>query len=244
MKKIICLLSFVLVSLASCSHDDDAGIVNMNPNEVLLQKTLTRSYSSSSSDDVNGLMTTLWFYNGKKLNYTQTSRGVRTNYFYTGDLITRIEENGVESTYEYDDSDRLISISVDGHPSANYTYNPDGTVTIVQHNETKTLYFTAGEIKKVVTNYEADSFSTTHEYSYDDKFSPTKNIIGFDKIYVNLNHLNGCFRNVTSRSYIDSDGIDGLVIKTLTYNAIGFPTTAQSRDNHLVDSYDMQFFYE
>lgn len=243
-----------MVSLTSCSNDDNNGsIVNTNPNEVLLKKTMTKSYSSSSTDDVNGYMTTLWFYNGKKLNYTLSSRGgVRTNYFYTGDLITRVDENNggsiVSSTYEYDESDRLIAVLVNGNPSANYTYNPDGTVTmtgysgIYESNVTETIYFTAGEINKIVTSYETNPFSTTYEFAYDDKYSPTKNIVGFDKIH--LNQAYGSYKNVTAREYLDSDGIDGHVNKTFTYNALGFPTAVHSSDDHVIDSYDKLFFYE
>ena len=246
MKKLIYLLSIFFV-LASCSNDDDnSSIVNTNPNEVLLKRTVTKSASNHSSLDINGMMTTLWVYNGKKLAYTQTSRGVKTNYFYTGNLITRIVStqggSNTTSVYAYDDTDRLASITSNGVVTASFTYNLDGTVTIVHSANTEHISFSDGEVSKIVSNY-ANSFSTMHEYSYDDKNSPTRNIIGFDKIYLNLEYPNGNFKNVVARSYTNSDGDAGDVTKAITYNTLGFPVLVNSNDYFGIDTYITQYFY-
>jgi len=246
MKKLIYLLSAIFFVLVSCSNDDSSTLGNTNPNEVLLQRTVTKSASNHSSLDVNGMMTTLWVYNGKKLAYTQTSRGVKTNYFYTGNLITRIVKtegtSSISSIYAYDDTERLASITTNGVVTASFTYNLDGTVTILHSGNTEHISFSDGEVSKIVTNH-ADSFSTTHEYTYDDKNSPTKNIIGFDKIYLNLEYPNGNFKNVVTRSYSNSDGDAGDVTKAITYNALGFPVLVNSNDYFGIDTYITQYFY-
>ena len=246
MKKLIYLFSAIFFVLVSCSNDDSSTLGNTNPNEVLLKKTVTKSASNHSSLDINGMMTTLWFYNGKKLAYTKTSRGVKNNYFYTGNLITRIVKTEGTSTstsiYAYDDTDRLVSIATDNVVTASFTYNPDGTVTILHSSNTQLISFSDGEVSKIVTDY-ADSSSTTHEYTYDDKNAPTKNIIGFDKIYLNLEHPYGIFKNVVARSYSNSDGDAGDVTKAITYNALGFPVLVNSDDYFGIDTYITQYFY-
>lgn len=246
MKKIISLLSFVVISLISCSNSDDP-VVNLNPNTLLLKK----SVMSSSSLNGGTAVVTDWTYVGNKLAFTLDSNGLRKEYTYSGNLISKIDEIADGETrasfYAYDENNRLVAIT--GSRTETFEYNSDGTVTdkCYYANETlqwtATIYFLGSEISKIEKSY-ADGFHTTHEYTYDDKFTPTKNILGFDKIYLTMDYPYGRQKNVTLRSYIDSDGNDGQVNKALTYNAVGFPMTIHSVDDHFIDSYDAQFFYE
>jgi hypothetical protein len=243
MKKII-LFCFICFSHISCSNNDDAPATNLNPNTLLLKKTV----SSMNGDDP---VTTIWNYNGMKLANTISSDGFSRNYTYTGNLITKIDEiNGdlaQSYLFAYDEEQRLVAIS--GNQAETFDYNANGTVT---HNvyypddtlrSTAIIYLADGEISRIETDY-ADAFSTIYEYIYDNKFVPTRNITGFDKIYLAMYYPYGRYKNVTARSYSDSDGVQGQVNKVLAYNSVGFPVTVHSTDDQMIDSYGTQFFYE
>lgn len=246
MKKILYVFSFILLALGSCSKDDNAPAVSLNPNTLLLKKTVSRNYAINSAE----LVTTFWNYDGMKLLSTIDSNGFRRNYTYTGNLITKIEEiNGdfVQSYLLAYDEDRLVAIS--GNQPETFDYNEDGTVTHKLYDSNATVQWTAiisfnnAEISKIETTY-ADSFATTYQYSYDNKFSPTKNITGFDKIYLTMHYPYGSYRNLTERSYTDSDGVQGEVTKAVDYNAVGFPIMIKSTDDQFIESFDTQLFYQ
>lgn len=247
MKKLFALSVFIFVSLLSCSNDNDAVAVNLDPNTALLQKTIIKNNSINEGEPV----TTLWHYNGMKLVYTIDSNGLRRNYTYSGNLITKVEEiNGGSSKiymYGYNAENQLVAIN--GDITDVFTYNSDGTITDDRYYTDKTLqstsiiHLTGGEISRIERTY-PDGFSTVQEYTYDNQLSPTKNIVGFDKIYLNMNYPSGRLKNVATRSYSDSEGTSGSVHKTLTYNPIGFPIAIHSEDDQMIDSFEAQFFYQ
>jgi len=253
MKKAVYLFSLLFIALTSCSSDDDTQpVVNLNPDTMLLQKTVSKSYSLSSSENPDGLVTTNWFYTGMRLAYTYSSDGTRTDYTYTGDLITRkdVTKEGVTQShlFAYNTDGKLTSVTVGNIVEITYTYNADGSITgfhdSVNENEkyTQDINMMDGEVISITTNY-ANGFNVLNNYGYDQLHSPTKNIIGYDKLYVG-HYPYGNTKNVILRTYTDTDGIMASVNKVYTYNAAGFPTKEISRDEQVIDSYDTYYFYQ
>ena len=84
MNKVVYLFGLLFLALTSCSSDDDTPIVgNMNPDTLLLQKTIVKNYSVNGGAPV----TTLWSYSGMKITSTFDSNGVQRTFTYTDNLI-------------------------------------------------------------------------------------------------------------------------------------------------------------
>lgn len=250
MKKAVYLLSLLFIAFTSCSNDDDDAqtLTPMNPDTLLLQKSVVANNSINNGAPV----TTLWYYSGAKLTSTADSNGMRRVYSYTNNLITEMVETldsqTVTTIYAYDAQQRLTSATATNQTET-FSYNTDGTVTHVLTNAnnavrwTATIYFTGSDITRIVRNY-PDGFTTTYEYAYDNKYSPTKNIVGFDQLKLLQSNINAAGKNIISREYADSDGTNGHVARTISFNAIGFPVAIHSVDDQLIDSFDAQFFYQ
>lgn len=174
MKKIIALLSFIALTVVSCSKNDDpvptASVGNL----------IKRVESISNSPDGNS--TTFISYNGSKINeVTSTDGGVarKTIYTYTGDLITKTQTfKGTVLTdsddYVYVNSKLMSVLSVENRinfqtnvleenkSKIEYTYNPNGTVTeqvyalvgtvYVPETRTNVYTYSAGNCIKLVQN--------------------------------------------------------------------------------------------
>jgi hypothetical protein len=247
MKKITLLLAFVFTFI-SCSGDDEPiWPINQNPDTLLLDKTVSKNYSINQGAPV----TTYWHYSGMKLSYTQNSDGVRTDYDYTGDLITSIRVNNgahiVDSELGYDFEQQLVSIAT-GNQLETFTYESDGTIVHrLYANEspmwTATLTVANGAILQISKTYH-DGFQTTHQFGYDGKRVPTQNIVGFERLYLSGRYPHDYFKNVVYKTYSDSDGVTGDITKTIVYNALGFPTSISSADDHFIESYDDEYIYK
>lgn len=249
MNKVVYFLSFLFIVLTSCSKDEETPvIVNMNPDTLLLQKTIVKNYSINGGTPV----TTLWNYSGMKIASTFDSNGVQRTFTYTGELITQmVETNGSltkTTVLMYDDEQRLIS-AASNFETQSFFYNADGSVTtelidaVGDVKWTAEITYNGNEIGSIQKSF-ADGFQTTHQYTYDSKFAPTKNIIGFDKLSLLQLYPDGAYKNVIARSYTDSDGSVGQVNRTISYNAAGFPMATHSVDDQFLDSFDAQYFYQ
>ncbi len=249
MNKVVYLFVLLFVTLTSCSNDEDSPVVaNMNPDTLLLQKTIVKNYSINGGAPV----TTLWNYSGMKLAATFDSNNIQRTFTYTDNLITgMVETNGSltrTTVLMYDDEQRLIS-AASNFETQSFFYNADGSVTAELIDSVGDVQWTAqitldgNEIVSIQKDY-ADGFQTTHQYTYDSKFAPTKNIVGFDKLLLLQLYPDGSHKNVIARSYTDSDGSTGQVSRTISYNAIGFPIATNSTDDQFIDSFDAQYFYQ
>ncbi|HOZ74921.1 MAG TPA: hypothetical protein PLS51_05515 [Flavobacterium sp.] len=249
MNKVVYLFGLLFLALTSCSSDDDTPIVgNMNPDTLLLQKTIVKNYSVNGGAPV----TTLWSYSGMKITSTFDSNGVQRTFTYTDNLITgMVETNGSltkTTVLLYDDEQRLIS-AASNFETQSFFYNTDGSITAELTDAVGDIKWTAqltlegNEIVSIQKDY-ADGFQTTHQYTYDSKFAPTKNITGFDKLLMLQLYPDGSHKNVIARAYTDSDGSTGQVSRTISYNAVGFPIATHSVDDQFLDSFDAQYFYQ
>ena len=228
MKKIICLLAIVAVSLTSCSSDSSS---DQNPsNDVLVRKVIYDYGSLDYGDTVE------YTYNGNKLLKGLYSDGSVENFTYSGDLITKIEllsEGYVIYTenFIYDSSNRLIKYNLleDGfNEQETFVYNNDGTATATYGTgvgaNVSTYYYENDELIKIV-----GSDGHTYNYTYDSKNSPYRNVTGYDKIVLVVHgdhEFFGAKQNI-SRIFDATENIN-YMSNTMTYNANNYPITATS----------------
>ncbi|WP_026704121.1 membrane lipoprotein lipid attachment site-containing protein [Flavobacterium soli] len=236
MKKILFLLSVIALLLSSCSSDD-GGTTNSD-------FTLVKKAVSVEADGSEG-MTFNYSYSGNKINTVQVLNGQQVKYFYTGNLITKVERyettNGMlefEVVYQYDENERLIKEESkyfinSSLTTRNFTYEPDGTVSfLVYSGEIGSItelrstgkYFLNEdqEVAKVETTNINTSSTSTANYTYDNQNNVFKNVLGWDKLF----SPTGNYHNVLSTIYLDANQV---VLETSSnqyeYNSAGYPTS-------------------
>lgn len=193
MKKFLCLLGAVAFVFTSCSKDDNDS---SDPTSSVLVKKIIDVRSNGES------YTRLVTYNGNKITSIAEEDGYLTKYYYTGNLITKIEEidetGVIEHTTDYEYSgDKLISLT-DKAPDAVYSYktkfvyNSDGTVSFdefrinvstgveQEYGEVGKFTFKDGNLVKKETSYYGYDYLTVYEY--DNNHNPFKNITGFNSL--------------------------------------------------------------
>jgi YD repeat-containing protein len=263
MKKIFTLAAIALFTLASCSDDSDSDTVNnpgTNPAEtgLLLKKSI--------SNDQTGQSISIFNYNdqNKLISITSPDELGGTYFYYSGNLISRIETLyddtfSTKELYEYDSQNRLVTYTIYDYTTDltgtevdafknTYTYNANGTITTRQYhgNETEqnisgpsSTVFTMSNgniIKKVVT-YDESLTTTTTNYTFDNKNTPDKNMIGFN-VFILADQVGG-INNVTS---VNTDDVIYNSSTTYTYNDAGYPITETNTTSQ--GETTTQYFYE
>lgn len=193
MKKTLLLLS--LMSIISCSSNDDSNTENQIPNPTSLKGKLKSlnsteygkseyTYSSNgyvskiSHKEENGIdFSTVYNYEGNKLtsiNYLEN--GVvkhGTNFVYSGDLITKSTSNEQEHVdqriFTYDSYDNL----------AKEEYYIDGKLS-----QTVTFTIINGNVVRRIVNSSEGVFNTNFEY--DNKNNPHST--AFTIAYLKINY--------------------------------------------------------
>ncbi|TDD94412.1 hypothetical protein [Flavobacterium cellulosilyticum] len=175
-----------LTILCSCTNDIDDHL-------QLLKQIVEVNVDGSST-------TTVLSYDGNKISSIDNNV-IRSDFFYTGDLITKIEEfdkvNKHENTlkYIYSNNDLVKIISSD-NDVMNYTYNTDGSISYEKlmknsnNNDVRVfhgiLYFLDANLIKddLIFDDTSDKVlrrkSSTLEYDY--KNNALRNILGFNKL--------------------------------------------------------------
>lgn len=238
MRKFLFVIGAISLMISSACSSDDGGNQG-GDSSVLLKKV---KYMQDDPEGFNYEVT--YVYNGTKLVEGNYDNGGKEKYYYTGDLITKIEyyEDGVlveQSLFGYDSNGKLIEyraqeFEFNGENISSFTYNSDGTITettavgvingsaaIIGSN---TLSFEDGELIKIVQ----DGYST-YVYTYDTKNSPFKNVTGYAAItYVETadHELYGRNKNILSIKDVTLD-VDYMT-NTFQYNSSGFPVFAVS----------------
>ncbi len=245
MKKML-LLTALTSLLFACSSSDSSS--SATENDVLMTKSI-------ATYDNGAPITTTYVYSGKKMQKSMSSNGYYEKFYYTGDLLTRIDyfdDSDVwiyKETYGYNANNQLINYSwielTNDYGSREvYTHNSNGTISVTKYygdatNQTNfsdsgTIYFTNGDVSMI----DMDS-GGMYMYSYDSKNSPFKNITGLDKINFADGDPMGVFHNILTESH------DGFPSETMsydyTYNGQNFPSTREwNEDSH---SISVQYFY-
>jgi hypothetical protein len=248
MKKIIALAGFFLF-MVSCSNDD-AQNTNAAEDTTLLKKmTSTNEEGITSTYD--------YTYNGNKI-VSMISDDTTIIYTYTGNLITHItstQSNGVviDQTIEYNSSNQktsqiiLISapdLGVEQGTKDLYTYNQNGTVTVVQYSgdlESQTTLEGTGTITINENSILHEGMSSqAYTHTFDSKNNPMKNILGYNEY--TLPRLGSKHNLLLGATTSTRSGY----IFTYTYNSNNYPISSVQK-TYEVDKYvttQNEYFYE
>jgi hypothetical protein len=257
MKKLIYLLSIILLLLHSCSSGDSStGADNSTPSNNILLKSAT-----STQGDVSNFI-----YNGSKLDKIVNDSGANyTQVTYTGDLITKTEEfnnNKLSSKtiYLYNDT-KLAQVNHYGYyytdpkldASAFYTYNSNGTVSVSSYlidsngkeESSHILFFdSARKMNKIGIDYNVDGIIDGYTYlEYDSKNNPLYNITGVDKMLWIPDYVYPIFYfSIEKNNTTKLQNSNYTNISTYDYNSKGYPTSV-STTNTVGNKYLIYFYY-
>lgn len=245
MKKFLCLFGALILTITSCSsNDDDSG----KTKTAILPKTV--KYTNPAYPEENNTAT--FTYDGNKI-VSIVSNNNKTEYTYDGNKIIKeadydIVDSKATKTYEVVYSynlEKLTSVAyaenfTSQFPTGQYkgrsvyTYNTDGTINKESYStnattgiETKNSYlevltFQNGNLIKKVDSQTASEpvYVTTRLYEYDTNNNPSKNILGFslllDQDEADVNNLLKHTDTSTSGTYVYKT--------TYEYNSDGYPT--------------------
>ncbi len=166
MKKVILFFSVILLSIVSCSTNEDPIVTPdpeiINPDPVIPTSFILPKKIINLTDNVVKSTANI-IYNGNKIieGTTVKSNGTTKDVFtYTGDLITKIEviSGGVikySNEFQYDSNTRLSvelsddeffenSVAVRRKTKKVFTYNPDGTVLETNFKLVNSIYENTG----------------------------------------------------------------------------------------------------
>lgn len=202
------------LTLFSCTND-----VTVNQVHLIKQIVEISTDGSSTTTTIN--------YDGSKIvNIDNNVK--RTSYFYTGLLITKMEEldkvaNHTNTMFfTYSTTDLVKMVSSDNY-IVNYIHNADGTVSyekLTKDDNNKdvkvnhgVLYFQSSNLIKDVMIVDSNSaflLSTkTSSYTYDGKINGLQNVIGFSALlnYGNLISINNSVTTIVSSEtkYLDTE---------------------------------------
>jgi hypothetical protein len=162
---------------------------NNNSNSIVLCKKM--SWASGSFD---------YTYDGNRILMATSGGEVVLKYYYTGDLITKVEDYDSNElarrlTFSYNNINQLDSEEVvyylpdpsnPTYTKTDYTYNSNNTISFIEYTGVPGSYsvFTNGTITLVNNeeNVYQDNFQTI-TMTYDNKNSPFKNVLGVDKLF-------------------------------------------------------------
>lgn len=245
MKKIFLFVSFIALTLTSCSSSDDSS---PDPTNMLVKKF--------TSNDEDGVLTTNITYNGNKIVKMVDSDGYRAQFTYTGNLITKVDsyvDDSLEQSdiYTYDSSGRVLSYKMLDFGSetgdlTTFNYNANGTISTELFvgdlddqsmlNETGMIYFTNGEVSKIEKYFDG-TLASTSLYTYDTKNNPFKNITGFSAISFTDGDASGILHNVLTNVYEGSSSTF-----SMTYNSSDYPTKiVENEGSTIVSTVDIVY---
>ena len=241
MKKVFLFLSAIsFVAISSCSDEENPVTPPVNTTDDVLVKRVT-----TQQDDPEGFNYTIdYTYSGNKLVQGIYDDGSLEKYYYTGDLITKIEyiTNGTiefQDVFAYNAQGKLTEYRFqwmleNTEEKSLYVYNSDNTVTETQLSgpinststtgSVSTLSFANGELSQIVQEN-----GSTYTYSYDAKNSPFKNVTGYAEIahaFVGDYETHGRSKNIVS--IVNETFSQNYTTNSIQYNADNYPTVVSS----------------
>ncbi|MDN3673866.1 hypothetical protein QWY99_12475 [Flavobacterium branchiarum] len=231
MKKILFLFSTILLTLASCSSDDNEKETPL----ILVKKRII--------SDLNGLVITGNItYNGNKIVSNKDEDG-DVRYTYTGDYITKIEvflnDGSLAVTNEYTYANGKQTSAVIKVPNTTtysktlYTHNTNETITYESFRinattgaktEESTGKYTSKNGNLVISESSRNGVKTIRIYEYDNQNNPYKNVLGFNLLVDSNTASNNNIVKETSIS--ESSGSVPVTTATFSYkyNENNYPT--------------------
>lgn len=252
-KNIFCVLSIFLLTLYSCSNDNDDSI-------KLLKKVVATSTDGTSA-------TTLFTYNGNKIVSTD---GVQkhVDYTYTDGLISKTvtlnKTNQLLETVEYSYvTGELIRTKSLNNYVINYIHNSDGTVSYEKlainsgNQEVKMyhgiLYFQNENFikdERILDNTAVGVISSySISFDYDSKHNPLYNVLGYKKlldyneaISSNNSLISTVITSTTKDEQVSSSA--KFYKNSFTYDSENYPTEQVSEPAISTNGYlKTQYFY-
>jgi hypothetical protein len=253
MKKIIAILSVFILLMSSCSDNENTIIVNNQP--VLVKKIITKNLSSNTILNVSDVE-----YNGNKILKTSNQNSI-VNYIYTGDLITNIKIYDLNNTlmveylYSYENNNLVETIRRNFFENICekrlYVYNTNGTVDFTYYTgdlaAQTTLYKTGAitiqnyEVVSIIGQNHLDSFNWTKIKTYDNHNNPEKNVVGMNKLNVELDRVGGVYENLLSDTFIYNNSQYTITDFSYEYDSNGFPILSNYNFNDV--NYQIEYFY-
>jgi hypothetical protein len=233
--KTVLILSIILISLSSCSTDN-----NSNPQKLL--KSLVEVSTDGSTT------TTQFYYSGSKISSAESEQ-FRTEFTYTDDLITKIvsfnKESNHQTTFVYLYSNGVLTkLTSSDNYEIQYTYNNDGTVNYIKYltnNNSNPSVVYHGVLtfknenltkdKRISNTAGSDVLSQkTTTMDYDNKRNPLHNIVGYSKLLdgfktISMNNIANTLEE-SSIKYISTDQIVSSAknyTSTYKYDSDGYP---------------------
>jgi hypothetical protein len=246
MKKIFYLLSITFLLLQSCSSSSNNS---ENVSSIVLCKR--QSW-------VNGYFD--YTYDGNKILTATYGGQLAFKYFYTGDLITKVEDYDsnelIRATiFTYNNNKQLITeVALYYLPETlgfrrTFSYNSSNTISTVEYVGTLSLQNTiirtgtitlinGEEAIRSFLQIENNTIYTTTK-TFDDKNFPFKNVLGVDKIFPSSNvGFAGRKYNVISVNYNNPSSAYNY---NYQYNDQGYPISQVSTNGSTSSS--CQYFY-
>jgi hypothetical protein len=250
MKKIIALSS-IFILLCSCSSDYNDDLVPI----VLVKKIITKNMNDNSVINI-----TEFEYDGNKISKSFGQNNI-LSYTYTGDLITNIKIYDLNNTlmfeylYSYENNNLVEStykmLLNNVCEKRLYTYNTNQTVDLIYYKgdliTQNTLYKTGiitiqnEEVVSVVVQDHINSINRNSTYIYDNHNNPNKNVVGFNKLNVELDRVGGTFQNPISNTNNYNNSVV-MTDYTYVYNSTSFPITSTLNNNSGIN-YKFEYFY-
>jgi hypothetical protein len=249
-KSIVWLLSIFILTLHSCSNDND--------NNVKLLKKIVETSEAGTSE------ITLFTYNGYEIVSIDGTHK-RTDFTYADGLISKTitlnKTNQLVETIEYTYvAGELVTVNSMGNYRINYIHNSDKTVSyeklMVSGNQEKkefhgVLYFENGNFTKDERILDNTATSVLSKYSisfdYDSKNNPLYNILGYKKLldYNEAISSNNSVVNTVITSVAKDDQIISSAVffkNSFTYDLDNYPTE-QISENGNAGYLKSTFFY-
>jgi hypothetical protein len=241
MKNFALAFSVLLLILSSCSKND----TSTTQDPILLKKMIQTDSKTGTSSTID-----ITYTGNKKVTEIGTGSNAYKNvYTYTGDLITKIENNNtttnsVTKTTDYSYTNGVLSTSINSTPAGTskskilYIHNSDGTISFQKSTinlatnveifgETgKYTYANSNLIKSELININ----TITKSYEYDNKNNTSKNILGIS-LLLELEVL------ASSNNWTKSTDVYGTVTPVYTYNSSNYPT------QQVIGTTTTQYFY-
>ncbi|MGV7107504.1 hypothetical protein [Flavobacterium sp. U410] len=243
MKKIFVIINVFVLLLTSCSSDDG------NSSGVLVKKIVSNGNEF------------IYTYSGNKI-LNILAFGQQIDYSYSGNLISNIKRFDsfntliFETNYFYENDNLIQEITFDytygDAEKVEYVHNSNNTISFVRYQNSTGSYTEINHGNYYLNNenevqaYElftnSNDLINRLEFTFDTHNNPVKNILGFTKLFSNLE--NGMYRNIISRNVYDANNvlIDSY-LNQYTYNQNDYPETRTTFFNGSSSSSSTSQFY-
>jgi len=262
MKKLILCLSLAFLAISCGSNDDDDTSVPVEETPVLPTKLSTGEdtgifkYNGNMVSEINwGDYKVVCQYTGnvitKMIDYDSAGAvETTTDFTYSNDKLTKavfVEGNTTEtSIYSYPSTNTV---------NATVTRNSTSQGSPVVYKDVITYTLNNGNVVSEEMNYYVNGTlkgKISATYTYDDKNTAYKNILGFDKIMIysfdgdenTVGRNNLLIKNHTNTP-VGSSISKYKNVNTITYSTAGYPTqiiTNQYNANNQLNSTNTDFY--